>query len=376
MVYVTGAGMVKVGRHFDLGARDLAFQAVEGALEGSGVEDIDYLIVTSSISYLEAPQLDLSAYIASELGVNIRRSIAVEAGESSGLAGVEVALALLRSHAAERVLVVGVDKLTEYPSGETYRMLEALYDTESDALYNIGHASVAALLMRLYMDRYGVSRETLAYWPAVMHANAKSNKYAMLPFAVTPEKVLKAMPVAEPITLLDSYPLGDGAAAVLLSSEECKGDHLAKIIDVYSGIGMPSIALRGDPLSIEALEGIAAVTDIPGFKPDVVETHDSFSIIGVLTLEALGLAPKGEAAKLMMEGYFSRDGDGPLVNASGGLKARGHPIGATDVYKVAEVALQLAGKFEGVSRSGARRGLVVSLNAHGSSARVAFMEAL
>lgn len=374
MVYVTRAGMVRVGRHYEKGPRDLAFEAVREALSHVDADSIDYLVVASSMSYLQSPQLDLASYIASSLGVHVKSALAVEAGENSGLAAVEVGVNLIRAHAAEKVLVVGVDKLTDYQSNPTYEMLEAIYDTESDAVYNIGHAAPLALLMRMYMEKYGVDRETLAYWPALMHAHAKENPYAMLRFAIKPEKVASAMPIAEPITLLDAYPLGDGAAAVLLSSEDVKGDHLAKITSVASAVGTPSIALAEDPLSLDAVAKLASELNIASEKIDVVEVHDSFTITGILILESLGLAPRGKAAELVASGHFSADGEGPLVNASGGLKARGNPIGATGVYMVAELALQLAGKFPGVRREGAEKGLAVGVNGHGSSARMIVLE--
>lgn len=376
MVYVSRVGMVKIGRHYDKGPRDLAYEAVRQAVKDADVDKLDYLVVASSLTYLQSPQLDLASYIGSNLGVPVKSALTVEAGENSGLAAVEVAVSLIRSSEAEKVLVVGVDKLTDYPSGPTYQMLETLYDTESDAVYRIGHAAPLALLMRIYMEKYGVDRETLAYWPAMMHAHAKENPYAMLRFAIKPEKVAKALPIAEPITLLDAYPLGDGAAALLITSRDQAGEHLARIKNVASAIGTPSIALRDDPLLLEHVAKLSEELGLSSQEVDVVEVHDNFTIMGILLLESLGLAPRGKAAELVASGYFTVDGDGPLVNASGGLKARGHPIGATGVYMVAELALQLAGKFPGVSRKDAKKGVAVGVNAHGSSARIVVVESV
>ncbi len=374
MVFVSSVGMVRVERNYPKSVRDLAFEAVLEAVKDRREDTIDYLIVSSALSYLQAPQLDLASYVARELGLHIRSAIAVEAGENSGLTAVEVAVNLIRSHAAERVLVVGVDKMTEYNSNRTYAMLQTLYDTESDAVYNVGHAAPLALLMRLYMEKYNVDRSIMAYWPAIMHSHAKENPYAMLRFAIQPEKVMSAMPIAEPITLLDAYPLGDGAAALLLSSEDSGGDHLARILEVYSSTGLQSIALRDDPLTIESVAEIVRISNIRPEDIDVAEIHDSFTIMGLLLLEELGFAPRGKAAELVAEGRFTKGGEGPLVNPSGGLKARGHPIGATGVYMVAEVALQLAGLFPGVKVEDGKRGIALGINAHGSSARLALLE--
>ncbi len=377
MVYITGVGLVTVDRHYDKSIRRLAFEASMAALQSSMAEDVDFIVVASSISYLNEPQLDLASYIASSMGLRGVRSITVESGEASGLAAVMTAKALVDSGLASRVLVVGVDKLSEYPSWRIYKNLSLLYDSESDAFYSIGLGGVAGLLMRLYMNVYNVDRLTLAYWPALMHSNAKANPYAMLRFAITPEKVLEAPPVAEPLTLLDTFPLGDGAAALVLDSKASKGA-LAEIVDVEAATGYQSIALSDDPLKIESLEiayrRLVERTDIR--KVDVVELHDSFTITGILILETLRLAERGKAAEAVAQGSFSVGGEGPVVNPSGGLKARGHPIGATGVYQVAEVALQLAGEFPGLQVHDARNGLVVSINAMGSSSYIAYMRAV
>ena len=375
MVYVTGVGAVPIGRHWEKGVRELAVKAARQAASMAGSDDYDYLIVASSLSYLQSPQLDLASYVAAELGLGVSKTLTVEAGESSGLAALEVAYSLIASHSAERVLIVGVDKMTEYSSGPTYGMLQALYDTEAEGFYKIGHAAIAGLLMRIYMERYGVDRQTMAYWPALMHAHAKMNKHAMLRFAIDPAKVPGAMPVADPITLLDSYPLGDGAAAIVLSAED-DGRALARVRSVASARGLPSVALRDDPLLIDSLASLAAELDVPPGDFDFIEIHDDFTITALLILETLGLAGKGEAARAVAEGKFGVDGDMPLANPSGGLKARGHPIGATDVYKLVEASMILSGRWEGVKRGGEKRGLIVSLNAVGVSARIAVLESV
>ena len=373
---ITGTGAVRIGRLYEKSPRQLAAEAAWQALEEAGAESVDYVIVSSSILYLANPQLDLASYIASSIGLQGARALTVEAGESSGLAALEAAVGLLASHRADRVLVIGVDKLTEHPSGPTYGMLQHLYDTESDAYYKIGHAGVAALLMRLYMDRYGVERLTLAYWPALMHSHAKENPHAMLRFAIAPEKVPEALPIADPITLLDAFPLGDGAAAIVLEAPDTRtGDPLAVVEAVESSVGLPSPALRDDPLRLESVETVAARLGLDEHPIDFAEVHDSFTIMGVLELESLGLSPRGRAAELVAEGHYSREGEGPLVNPSGGLKARGHPVGATDVYKLVEAARILSGRWPGVRRGGERRGLVLSVNAAGSSARAVLLRA-
>lgn len=371
-VGITGTGAVRIGRSYPRSVFDLAAEAAGQALEEAGVERVDIVVAATSLSYLQNPQLDFASYLAGSVGLQGVKSLTVEAGEGSGLAALEVGYALLKSGAADSVLVVGADKLTEHTSGPTYRMLQALHDTLGEAFYKIGHAGVAALLMRLYMERYGVDRLTMAYWPALMHSHAKENPHAMLPFAIQPEKVLSALPIADPITLLDAYPLGDGAAAVVLEHADTS-DPLAVVDRVVSATGLPSPALRDDPLDLEAVRSIALKLGGDLDSIDVMEIHDSFTIMALLELEALGLAGKGEAAARVAEGYYARDGEGPLANPSGGLKARGHPIGATDVYKIVELSRILSGKWTGVYRGDEKRGLALSVNGAGSSARAALL---
>ncbi len=367
-VSVKSVGLTRVDRHYDKGVYDLALEAAEDALRDSGVKP-GFLVASTSASLLLEPQLDVASYLAANLGLRGSRALAVEAGEASGLAAL-LAGYRLAATTGERVLVVGVDKLSDVPSATVHAALKHVFYRYGDAVYKIGHAAIAGILASLYMERFGVSREELSYWPAMMHSHAKENPYAMLRFAVKPEKVATAMPVATPLTLLDMFPIGDGAAAVLLDPQ---GGGLASVAAVESATGPASIAYAEDPLWLEAVEEAwrRATAAWGAKRVDVLEVHDSYTIMGLLILEALRLAERGKAAELVASGAFTVGGDGPLVNPSGGLKARGHPVGATGVYMAAEIAMQLSGTFPGLQAGDAKAGAAVSINGHGSSAYVA-----
>lgn len=371
-MFVTAAAMERVDRHYEASVRDLALSVARKALSSSP-GSVDYVIVASSLSYVQEPQLDLASHVAHDIGLMGARTIAVEAGEASGLAGLSVAFGLIKGGLAERVLLIGVDKATNFPSADTYSHLSLLHDTESVSHYVTGLGDVAGMLMRLYMSVYGVDRLTLAHWPAMMHSNAKHNPYAMLRFAVAPERVAEAMPIADPITLLDSFPLSDGAAAVIFESRP--RDALAEVVAVESASGEGNVAWRTDPLIIDSLAmAYSRLKDRHDVeKLDVIELHDSFTIYALMELETIGLAERGRAAKMVAEGRFAPGGDGPAVNLSGGLKARGHPIGATGVYQLAEMAMHLSGTFPGLKANGAKRGLVISMSGAGSSSYVAYL---
>ncbi|MFP3143651.1 MAG: thiolase family protein [Caldisphaera sp.] len=377
VVYVEGVGMTKIDRHYDYSLKDLAANAAFAAIEqAGGIDGIDYLVFSSSLSPLQDNQLDTASYLATSLGLRGIKALNVEAGEASGLAAISVAKSLLESHQADKVLVIGAEKLNEFVSSKVYKQLQMLYDGDTKSFYNIGYAGDAAILMRLYMDTYNVDREVMSYWPALMHSNAKENPYAMLNFAIKPDKVAKSQILADPITLLDSYPLGDGAAAIVLSNKDMSTSPIAKISAVESSTGYGSIELSDDPLLFDSLsEAYRRISNIADTSNlDFIEIHDSFTITAMVILETLGLAKRGKAAELVSTGYFSPGGKGPLANPSGGLKARGHPLGATGVYQIAESSLQIANKFPGIKINNAKKGLVVSLNGLGSSSYVALVE--
>ncbi|MDP8002726.1 MAG: thiolase family protein [Caldisphaera sp.] len=377
VVYIEGVGMTKIDRHYDLSLKDLAATAAFKAIDQSGgIDGIDFLVFSNSLAPLQDSQLDIAGYISTSLGLKGIRALNIEAGEASGLAAISVAKSILESNQADKVLVVGGEKLTEFVTSKTYRHLQMVYDSDTRSFYNSGFAGDAALIMRLYMDTYNVDREIMSYWPALMHSHAKENPYAMLNFAIKPEKVSKSQVLADPITLLDAYPLGDGAAALVLSTKDIVKSPLAKITAIESSTGYGSFELSEDPLVldslIEAYRRLSSIVDTSNI--DFIEIHDSFTITALMILESIGLANRGKAAELVAQGYFSAGGKGPMANPSGGLKARGHPLGATGIYQVAESALQVSNSFPGVKVANARKGLVVSLNGFGSNAYVSLIE--
>ncbi|RLG85238.1 MAG: acetyl-CoA acetyltransferase, partial [Thermoprotei archaeon] len=222
-------------------------------------------------------------------------------------------------------------------------------------------------LMRLYMERYGATREDMALWPVMMHDNSYHNPYAQLRFKTTIQHVISSPIIADPIRLLDSSPIGDGAAVVILASEEIAKKITDTPIEI-AGVGLSTdsvdLATREDLLTARSIRLAAhkayKMANVEPKYIDVAEVHDAFSINAMLVLEELGFAERGKAWKMLKEGRF-RPGDKPTVNPSGGLKARGHPVGATGVYQVAEVAMQLRGDFPGVRVDKAEIGLAQNM---------------
>jgi len=229
--------------------------------------------------------------------------------------------------------------------------------------------------MKEYMEKYSISRDVMAEWPVLMHEHASKNPYAQLPFKIKKEQVMKSPVISEPLTLFDMSPIGDGAAAVILASE----DVARKLTDTPIEIAGFAISTdkvyatsREDLTSLNAVRETSikaySMANITSRDVDVVEVGDVFTITGILSVEELDLSKKGVAVKDLVNGRF-RVGDKPTVNPSGGLKARGDPVGATGIYQVAEIAMQLGGGFPGV-KVNAEVGVAECIGGFGSSASV------
>ena len=372
-VYVAGVGLTKIGRHYNKGILDLAAEAAFKAIEEAGVTP-DAVIVTSMLASRLQEQDNLGAYIAAGLGLRYRPALHIEAACGSGGAGVYTGYALVRSGIVNSVLVVGVEKMTDYPTAIVTAALAQAAEAEYELYYGATFTGLNALMMRYYMEKHGVTRDEMSEWPVMMHENALSNPYAQIRRKITKEDVARSQVVADPIRLLDSSPIGDGAAAVLLVSEEVASSLPEKPAVYIAGAGLAvdtvELSNREDldvmPAARSAAKQAYRAAGVEPKDIDVIEIHDAFTINAIILLEELGFAPRGKAAKLLAEGRF-HPGDRPTANPSGGLKARGHPVGATGVYQVAEIAMQLRGDFPGVKVDNAEVGLAVNVGGDGSS---------
>lgn len=352
-VYVVGTGLTNVGRYYERSLRDLAGEALLKALDEVGNVPPDAIIVGNMLSS-QAEQENLASLIADYCGLRGISGFKVEAACGSGGAAFMAGYALVASGLMDVVVVVGVEKLSERPTHEVTRGLAYAADADYEIPYGVTFSGLNALIMRYYMSKYGVSREEMAAWPVLMHENGYSCPHAHLRMKITIEDVIKSPIIADPIRLYDSCPLSDGAAAVIMASEDVArklSDTPVLVAGVGNALDSTDLSSRFEldtfmtaRVSAEKAFSMAKLTpkDV-----DVAELHDAYSINGVVTLEDIGFAPKGKGAKLISEGMF-RPGDKPVVNPSGGLKSRGHPVGATGIYQICEVTMQLRGDFPGV----------------------------
>ncbi len=373
-VYVAGLGYTRIGRLYGKGLLDLAAEAAFHAIDEAGGLIPDAVVVGNMMSSSLQYQDNLGAYIASGLGLKNRPAFKVEAACGSGGAAVYAGYSLIRAGLASSVLVVGVEKMTDFRTATVAAALAQAADAEYELYYGATFVGLNALLMRRYMEEYNVSRDEMSAWPVLMHENALSNPYAQIRRRISRDDVARSQVVADPIRLLDSSPMGDGAAAVLLVSEEAARG-LAEKPSVYIASAAMAVdtveltnreTLLGIPAARTAAEKALAAAGVEARELDIVELHDAFTINAVLLLEELGLAERGKAARLVSEGRF-HPGDKPTVNPSGGLKARGHPVGATGVYQVAEVAMQIRGDYPGVRVEAAETGLALNMGGDGST---------
>jgi acetyl-CoA C-acetyltransferase len=349
-VYIAGIGQTPVGEHWDLSLRDLGAQALNAALADCKTETLQALFVGNMLSGALCSQENLGALIADFAGFIGIEALKVEAACASGAAALRAAYLAVASGVHDVVVAMGVEKMSDLPIEDTTAALASAADADYEAAHGVTFTALNALLMRLYIDRYNVKKDDFAVFVVNAHKHAKGNPNAMFRHPVTLEDYANSPMVAEPICILDSSPVADGAAAVVLCSAE-KARSLSsqpvKILGSSLATDTIGLATRREPLSCEAIR-LSAQNALKqaGVKPgdiDLVELHDAFSIVAALSLEASGFVKEGHALPFALEGNIGIEGALPC-STLGGLKARGHPVGASGVYQVVEAVKQLRGQ--------------------------------
>jgi acetyl-CoA C-acetyltransferase len=366
-VSIIGIGQIAVGEYWDKSVRALAVDAVLAALCDAHVDQVDALYVGNMLSGKLNGQEHLGALIASELGWHGIEALKIEAACSSGAAAVRAGYLAIVSGQCNRVVVVGVEKMTDLSPRAVTGALTSAGDADYEAANGISFVALNALLMRRYMHEFDLMEEDFACFPVNAHAHAAHNPYAMFRRPITPDQYRKAKPVADPINVFDSAPVCDGAAAVILSRSNMLNGNRARAVKIAaSAVATDAISLhsRQDPLWLTAVErSTHKAYTLAGIAPediDLFELHDAFAILPPMSLEAAGFAPRGTGV------YFARDGAIDLqgkipISTMGGLKARGHPVGATGVYQIAECVEQLRGEAGSNQVPNARVGMAQSL---------------
>ncbi|MFD1641058.1 thiolase domain-containing protein [Halohasta litorea] len=350
-VRIAGVGLTPFGAHADRAGRELFASAALAAFEDAGVErrDVDQLNYGNFMGALAEQQGHQAPLMAEAAGLSCPATRYEEACASAGVA-VREAVRTIRSGEADVVLAGGMERMTTLDTGKATAALAIAADELYEVRAGVTFPSAYALMARAYFDRFGGEREDLAHIAVKNHANAVDNEFAQYQTEITVEQALDSPPVATPLHLYDACPITDGASAVLLVSEAYADDH-----GIEAPVSITGTGQGGDNLALQDREQMAQTpaTEIAAAEAygeagitaadvDFAEVHDCFTIAEVLAIEGLGLFEPGEGIAAAREGATTADGETP-INLSGGLKAKGHPVGATGGSQIAEITRLLRG---------------------------------
>jgi acetyl-CoA C-acetyltransferase len=342
-VSIVGIGRTPVAEHWDMSLRDLALDALQEAMNDArlGPNDIDILIIANALGGTTTQQSHLGPLIADYAGLRGIETFTVESADASGGMALRQGALAVASGAVRSVLVLGVEKMTDALGAIRNSALATNLDADYEAAMGATPAAMAGLLMRRYMHEYGLELANFEGFSMNAHSNGSKNPLAMFRNIIKPGRFATAPMVCDPVNLFDSAPDGDGAAAIILTSTETASDLVPKPIRITGSAASTdtlAISEREDMLFLQAVNTAAGrAYEQAGIDPssiDVAELHDSFTVLSALQLEAAGFASRGEGWQLAADGQLGPEGKLP-ISTFGGLKARGHALGATGVYRAA-----------------------------------------
>jgi acetyl-CoA C-acetyltransferase len=354
-VYIVGVGQTPVNRDAAVRGRHLAATAVAAALEHSALDKaaVDALFVGNMTGGVLGRQQQLGGLIADYSGLSGVEAVNVEAACASGAAAARMAFLLIAGGVHDVAVVCGVERMTHADRATVTRALATAADWELEGSRGESFLSLNAQLMRTYMERYGSRPEDFAPFAINAHRNAMTNPNAALHKAVDLDDYLASRIVVDPVRLYDVSPVCNGSAAIVLASADVAANLAAaagaRVRIAASSAATAPVALsrRADALRLDAVatstRELLANADMSLDDIDLFELHDAYTIMTVLCLEAVGLASPGTGTALGKDGHIALGGALPL-STMGGLKARGHPVGATGVYQIVESYLQLTGR--------------------------------
>jgi len=373
-VAILGIGQIKIDEHWDLSLREIGGNAAFAAMQDAGMEKVEALYVGNMLSPLVSAQNQLGTFFSDWIGLWHQEAVKVEAACASGAAALRAGLMAVGSGDIESALIIGVEKMTDKAGHDVTAALATAADADYEVEQGISFVGINALIMRRYMHEYGWKHADFAPFSINAHANAMHNPFARLHQKINTDQFEKSSMVATPINLLDASPTGDGAAAVVLVPAErvasLKGKPRVTIAGSASSTDSIAVHSRKDPLFLSAAhESANRAYEMANVTPediDVFELHDAFSIMSALSLEACGFAERGQGVRLGLDNEIGLTGRLPICTR-GGLKARGHPVGATGMYQIVEVAQQLRGECNGTQVDGAKIGMAQNIGGSGAT---------
>jgi acetyl-CoA C-acetyltransferase len=347
-VAILGIGQTIIDEQWEKSLRDIAAEAVVSAMHDAGRESAGGVFVGNMMSGIINSQSNLGPLVADWAGLRGGDAVKVEAACASGAAAFRSGLMAVASGELESAIVVGVEKMTDRHPHEVTAALATAADADYEVDMGVSFVGLNALMMRRYMYEYGWKHADFAPFAINAHANAVHNPYARLRQEITLDDFEKSAMIATPINLLDASPIGDGAAAVYLVPADSVVPG-RRILVAASASATDTIAIHDRPEALflaAAYQSAKEAYRQAGVGPadiNVFELHDAFTIMSALSLEACGFAGRGKGVQPGLDGEIGPTGCIPICTR-GGLKARGHPVGATGVYQIVEVVQQLRGE--------------------------------
>lgn len=385
-VAIIGIGQTRFGEHWNTTFRQLGIEAGLKAIKDAGIDSktIEALYIGNMSAGLFLDQEHIASMIAEVVGLTSNNipSTRVEAADASGGLAFRSAVIDVASGLHDVVVVGGAEKMSDVPTQIATDFIAAGADQAWEGLFGATLPSLYAIMARKHMHDFGTTREQLAQVAVKNHLNGSMNDHAQFQRPIDIDKVLRSYPVAEPLSVFDCAPVSDGAASVVLcdleTAKEIKQDYV-KVIG--TGQGSDSLSLTNREV-ITSLKASTAASEraynMAGIGPDridIAEVHDSYTIGEIMAIEDLGFFKKGDGGPATARGDTSLEGKIP-VNTSGGLKARGHPLGATGIAQINEIVLQLRGNAGERQVKDARIGLAHNVGGTGGTVVVNILEGI
>lgn len=379
-VAILGVGMTKFGELWGKSFRDLFTEAGLRAIDDAGVDHIESMYIGAMSPGLFIGQEHIASLLADYLGVAGIPSTHVESACASGGTALRQAFFEIASGHSEIVLAGGIEKMND--GGDTTYALATASDQEYEAFHGVTFPGLYAMLANAHMHKYGTTREQIADVAVKNHAHGLKNPNAQFRMKITRENVMNATSVAEPLTLLDCSPVTDGAAALIVTSVDFakkSGKPFVKIIASSQASDAVALHSRKDLASIpvvnKAAEKAYKQAQITPDKLDLAEVHDCFTIAELVIMEELSFVERGKAGEAVSSGMTTIGGK-ISINTSGGLKSKGHPVGATGIAQVIEIVEQLRGSAGERQIPNARLGLTQNMGGSGGSCVIHILEGM
>lgn len=381
-VAVIGCGMTKFGRHDDRTLMDLLVEASLKAIDDCGPYDgnIESVYVSSMLAGELTHQTAIATALTDQLGFIPAAAERIENGPASGGSAIKSGFLAVASGMYDLVLVTGGEKMRHVSADRITDLVSTMTHPQGEYAQGVTLPSLAAMFTRLYMAKYGVTSEDLARVAVKNHSNALMNPYAHIHSKIALEGILLSKEaeinnpiIADPLRLYDFCPISDGAASIVICSYE-KAKKMSKAPVKIVGFGQATDTLavheREDPTTLKAVKlASQGAFEMAGLRPeniDVTELHDAFTILEIAESEDVGFFKKGKGHMALRNGETSLNGKLP-INTSGGLKARGHPVGATGISQFVELTWQLRGEASGRQVNGAKKAFCCNFGGFGNN---------